>query len=115
MSWSSIKYIDVLPELICIVHCLLSSVLGAVAWIVLTRAELAVYVQALQRRAHAPRVTDCERLDLVIRYMKKYKCGLKFISLKHPLKLFGFIDVPFKAQPAEPTGLALRGLAVILQ
>ena len=30
-------------------------VLGAVAWIVLTRAELAVYVQALQRRAHAPR------------------------------------------------------------
>ena len=32
------------------------SVLGAVAWTVLARAELAVYVQALQRRAHAPRV-----------------------------------------------------------
>ena len=30
------------------------SVLGAVAWIVLTRAELAVYVQAPQGRAHAP-------------------------------------------------------------
>lgn len=32
------------------------SVLGAVAWTVLTRAELAAYVQALQRRAHAPRI-----------------------------------------------------------
>ena len=43
------------------------SVLGAVAWIVLTRAELAVYVQALQRRAHASRITDCKRLSVVIR------------------------------------------------
>ena len=43
------------------------SVLGAVAWTVLTKAELAVYVQALQRRAHAPRVSDCKRLSLVIR------------------------------------------------
>ena len=32
------------------------SVFGAVFWTVLTRAGLAVYVHALQRRAHAPRV-----------------------------------------------------------
>ena len=70
------------------------SVLGAVAWAVLTRAELAVYVQALQRRAHAPRVADCKRLNLVIRYMKKYKCGLKLVCLKHHLKLVG-IPFPF--------------------
>ena len=48
------------------------SVLGAVAWIVLTRAELAVYVQALQRRAHAPRIEDCKRLNVVIRYMERH-------------------------------------------
>ena len=85
------------------------------AWAVLTRVELAVCVQALQRRAHAPRITDCKRLNLVIRYMKKHKCGLKSVRLRHPLKLVGFIDAAFKAQPDEPTGLALRGLAATLQ
>ena len=55
------------------------SVLGAVAWAVLTRAELAVYVQAFQRRVHAPRVADCKRLNLVIRYMKEHKCGFKSV------------------------------------
>lgn len=86
------------------------SVLGVVAWTVLTRAELVVYVQALQGRAHAPRIMDCKRLDLVIRYMKRHKGGLKSVTFKHPLKLVGTTDGAFKAQPDEPTGLALRVL-----
>ena len=90
------------------------SVLSAVAWTVLTRAELAVYVQALQRRARAPRIIDCNRLDVVIRYMKRHKCGLKSITLKHPLKLVAFTNAAFKAQPEDATGLALRGLAATL-
>lgn len=89
------------------------SVLGAVAWAVLTGAELAVYVQASQRRAHAPRVTDCKMLNLVIGHMKKHNCGLKGVCLKHPLKLVSFIDAVFKAQPDEPIGLALRGVVAI--
>lgn len=48
-------------------------VLGAGSWIVLTSAELAVYVQSLQRRAHAPRIQDCKKLNLATRYMKKRK------------------------------------------
>ena len=51
----------------------------------------------------------------MIRYMKRHKCGLKSVILQHPLKLVGFIDAAFKAQPEEPTGLALRGLAARLQ
>ena len=96
-------------------HDVYISILGAVAWIVLTRAELAVYVQALQRRAHAPRVIDCKMLNLVIRHMKKHQCGLKSVCLRHPLKFVGVSDAAFKAQPGEPTGLALRGLAATLQ
>ena len=34
-------------------------VLWVVAWTVFIRAEFAAYVQALQRRAHALRITDC--------------------------------------------------------
>ena len=76
---------------------------------------MALYVHALQRRARAPRVTDCKRLSLVIPYMKRHKCGLKTVCPNHPLKLVGFIDAAFEAQPDEPTCLALRGLAVTLQ
>ena len=84
-------------------------VLGAVAWIALTRAELAVYVQALHRRGRASRIKDCKQLDAVIRYMKRHKCGLKSVTSSHPLRLVAFTNAAFKAQPQEPTGLALRG------
>ena len=98
-----------------VLHAAYRSVLGVVAWTVLTRAEQAVYVQALQRRAHAPRIKDCTRFNLVIRYVKWHKCRIKSITLKHPLNLVGFIDAASTAQPEEPTGLVLRGLAAILQ
>ena len=91
------------------------SVLGAVAWTVLTLAILAVYIQALQRRAHQPRILDCKRLNVVIRYMKRHKCGLNSICISHPMKLTAFTDAAFKAQPGDPTGLAFRGLAAVLQ
>ena len=45
----------------------LESLFGGVAWMVLTRAGVAVYVQALQRRSSGARVVDCRRLDLVLR------------------------------------------------
>ena len=55
-----------------------SSLLGQVAWTVLTRADLAVYIQALQRRGSGPRVVDCRRLNLVVRYLKRHRIGLKY-------------------------------------
>ena len=51
---------------------------------------------------------------MVIRYMKRHKCGLKSVTLQRPLKLVAFIDAAFKAQPEKATGLALRGLAATL-
>ena len=58
-----------------VLHEVCGSVFGAVAWTVLTRAELAANVQALRRRAHAPRIADCKRLSLVIRFMARRKCA----------------------------------------
>lgn len=77
-------------------------------------AELAVYVQTLQGRAHTPCISDCKKLNVVIKYMKRRKCGLNSVELQHPLKLVAFIDVAFKTQFREPIGLAFRGLAAIL-
>ena len=58
-------------------------VFGAIAWIVLTRAELAVYVHALRRRAHAPRISDCKRLNIVIEYVERHKCGFNSAEIQH--------------------------------
>ena len=104
-------------EVVCcsVLHEAYRCVIGVVAWTVLTRAELAVYVQALQRRAHALGIKDCRRLSLVLRHMERHKCGLKSIALKHPLKFVGLTDAAFKAQPGESIGLATRGLAATLQ
>ena len=91
------------------------SVFGAVVCTVLTRAGLAVCVQAFQRRAHAPMITDCKRLDIVFGYMKRHKCGSTLIRIQHPFKLVGRIGAAFKAQIEEPIGFAFRGLAAVLR
>ena len=96
-------------------HDLFRSCIGAIAWAVLSRADIAVYVQVLQRRGHAPRVVDIKRCNFVIRFLRRHKCGIKTIKLEHPVELTGFADAAFKALVDEPTGLALRGLAAILQ
>ena len=91
-----------------------SPILGAVAWIALTGAELAVYVQAHQRQAHATRIEPCKRLNIVTMNMKRHKCGLKLVAIQHPIKFLAFTDAPFKAQPEETRVLALRGFAAVL-
>jgi hypothetical protein len=90
------------------------SVLGGVAWMILTRADLAVYVQALQRRASNPRITDCKRLNLIVRYAKRHKVGIWYEKLAGPVRLVCWSDAAFKAIPDEGSGLALRGCCVLL-
>ena len=47
--------------------------------------------------------------------MGRHTVGFKSVASKHQFKLVGFIHAAFKAQPYEPTRLALRGLAAMLQ
>lgn len=56
-----------------VLHAVYRFVLGAIAWTVLTRAELAAYVQALQMRAHAFGIKGCRRFNFVIRHMERHK------------------------------------------
>jgi hypothetical protein len=81
---------------------------------ILTRADLAVYVQALQRRASTPRIIDCKRLNLVVRYAKRHKIGIWYERLTGPVRLVCWSDAAFKAMPDEGSGLALRGCCVVL-
>ena len=96
------------------VHELYSSLLGGAAWTVLTRADGAVYVQALQRRGAAPRKCDIKRLNLLVRYIQKNPTGIWFGRVERPWKLIGWSDAAFRAQEEESSALAVRGLAVAL-
>jgi hypothetical protein len=97
-------------------HSLYMSLLGGVAWTALTRVDMLVYIQSLQRHAHAPRVCDCKRINVVLRYLKKVRGGLRYKPLPPgvDLKLLGISDAAFKAIPEESAGLALRGYTTLL-
>jgi len=90
------------------------SLLGGVAWTVLTRADIAIYVQALQRRGKAPRIVDCRRINIVVRHLTRHKIGVMYRRIDGPVRLIGFTDSAFKAQENEGSGLALRGLAIVM-
>ena len=91
-----------------------ASVSSGVAWIILTRAESAVHVQALQRHGKAPRLIDCKILNTVVRYMKRHKIGVWYRNFGRNVELLGFSDSAFKTQEEEWSGRALRGLAISL-
>ena len=92
------------------------SLLGGVAWMVLTRSDISVYVQALQRRAQTPRVEDCKRLNVVCRYIKRRPRGLRYRKFRKgiPQAIICFSDAAFKALVEESSGLALRGCCILL-
>ena len=91
-----------------------SSLLGGIAWTVLSRADAAVYIQALQRRSHKPRIIDCRRMNLCLRYITRHKKGIMYEAVIGEVRLVGFTDSAFKALEDEGSGLALRGLAILL-
>ena len=96
-------------------HSAYSSLLGGAAWLVLTRSDGSIYIQALQRHASKPRLKDCRRLNIVVRFLKRNKLGVWYERINSDwIRILGFTDAAFKAQEGESTGLALRGLAVLI-
>ena len=95
-------------------HTAFSSGLGGAAWTALTRADMAIHIQALQRRGAGPRVVDLKRLNVVLRYLKRHQVGIFYGKVPEPYRLTGYTDAAFKAQEDEGSGLAIRGLAVVL-
>ena len=91
-----------------------SSLLGGVAWLVLANVAIAIYVQALQRHGHKPRGCDMKRLNVVVRWCKKHKCGIMFKKLQGELQIVAVPDAAFKSIPDESSGLALRGAVILL-
>ena len=94
------------------------SVLGAIAYAVLTRCDIAVFVAALQRRSQNPQIIHVKRLNAVVRWAQRNPKGIVFGPLDNTARPAGSIipthlrqisDAAFKKE--EDSGHSMRGAA----
>ena len=102
------------------------SLLGAMAWCNMTRCDLMVYVVALQRVAHQPRIIHVRRLNAVVRYAQRNPRGIKYQPLRphgragsqgsapgrDALRVLAVSDSAFKKE--EEDGHAMKGVFILL-
>ena len=88
------------------------SLLGAVAYLLTTRLDIAVYVSALQRHAAKPLALHVKRLKALVRWLHRNPQPLVYRRLVGPLRLIGISDSAFKRE--DESGHAVRGCVVCL-
>jgi hypothetical protein len=93
---------------------LFMSLLGGLAWLVLTRLDICIYVQAMQRHAQAPRVSDVRKLNRLLRWVQRRPAGIVFHRHKGKMRISAVSDSAFRSLEDNTTGLALRGFVVLL-
>ena len=96
---------------------LFMSLLGGLAWLVLTRLDICIYVQCMQRHAQAPRVGDIRKLNRLLRWVQKRPAGI--VYLRHRAqdlrwRISAVSDSAFRSLEENTTGLALRGFVILL-
>ena len=88
------------------------TLLGAAAWALLTRMDVAVYVASLQRHSHGPTALHLRRLNRVISYMQRHPTKLVYRRLPLPVNLIAIGDSAYQA-PANAEAavdpLVMRG------
>ena len=95
------------------VHGLFQSLLGAVAYSLLSQAWAAVFVVALQRHAAAPTNLHVRRLNLLLAALQKQKAKLIFPVMTCARRIVVFSDASFSKE-SDQKGYGMRG-AVFLR
>ena len=93
------------------------TLLGAAAWLLQTRMDIAVYVSALQRVSHKAEILHLKRLNRLIRYVQKNPQSLRYRPLKLPVCLVAVGDSAYQApasgsEAVDP--LVMRGFVLAL-
>ena len=86
---------------------LFMSLLGAVAYALMTRIDVAVFVCAMQRVIHKPKVIHVKRLNAVLRWTQANPTRLNLRPATGPSHLRCVGDAAFKKE--EEAGHSLRG------
>eukprot|EP00439_Symbiodinium_sp_Y106_P049299 s2398_g6.t1 len=94
------------------VHGLYQSLLGAVAYALLSQSWAAVFVISLQRRTSNPLNIHVRRLNLLLASMQKLKCKLVFPNMQCEGKIAVFSDASFDKE-SESKGYGMRGTILL--
>jgi hypothetical protein len=87
------------------------SLLMALAYTLLTRIDLSVYVIALQRVAQAPSMIHIRRLNAIVRFAQMHEVKLTYNNMKCQSILEIHSDAGFRKEEKDgiPVGKAMRG------
>ena len=90
------------------VHSLFQSLLGAVAYCLLSQSWAAVFVVALQRRTTNPLNLHVRRLNLLVKALQKQKSSLVFPAMTCKQHVLVYSDASFDKE-TENKGYGMRG------
>ena len=93
---------------------LFMSLVGALAWLILTMPSICIYVAFLQRQTKAPNLGHVRRANRLLRWIRRHlkQLGVSFRRLRPPLRVITIKDSAFKAQDYQ--GLVMRGCVILL-
>ena len=88
-------------------HKLYMSLLGAVAYLYLTRTDVLVFISACQKVAHCPQIIHVKRLNFIVRWIQRNPKKLHYRKLGPKTHLRVISDASFKKE--DDKGHSLRG------
>ena len=93
------------------VSSLFLSLLMALAYALMTRVDLCIYVIALQRRTQAPLVGEVRRLNAIVRWAQKHPLCQTYMPMKCARHLEVHSDSGFRKEEKDGVGVgrAVRG------
>eukprot|EP00438_Fugacium_kawagutii_P035880 Skav204682 [mRNA] locus=scaffold1284:96116:106049:- [translate_table: standard] len=84
------------------------SLLGAVAYTLLTQHWIAIYIIALQRQTHKPQYQHIRKLNSLLKVLQKQKAVIVYPAMKCAQKIIAFSDASF-CKESETKGYGVRG------
>ena len=84
------------------------SLLMTVAYALLTRPDVAVFVVALQRESHKAQVQHVKRLNVLLKWLQRNPRKMSYPTMQYPDTLLQISDSSYRAKAED--GLSVRGL-----
>ena len=90
------------------------SLLGALAWLLVTRADIAAHVGYLQRLARKAKLRHIHVINAVLKYCKRVSTGIKFVKLPGKPHILIVADSAYQANESKDDCVACRGYFIFL-
>ena len=90
------------------------SLVGAIAWLIMTIPAICIYAAFLQRQTQPPNLGHLRRANRLFRWIRRNtsRLGIWFRRLTPPLRVVSLSDSASKAQDYQ--GLVMRGCVIVL-